>query len=83
MYIYDVLSHFSRVQHFCNPMDGSPPASSVHGIFQARILEWVSCPSPWDLPDPEIKPRSLLSPAFTGRFFTTSTTREAQLWMEL
>ena len=25
----------------CNPMDCSPPASSVHGLFQARILEWV------------------------------------------
>ena len=26
----------------CNPMDCSPPGSSVHGISQARILEWVS-----------------------------------------
>jgi len=25
----------------CNPMDCSPPGSSVHGIFQARILEWL------------------------------------------
>ena len=24
----------------CNPIDGSPPGSSVHGIFQVRILEW-------------------------------------------
>ena len=24
----------------CDPMDGSPPGSSVHGIFQARVLEW-------------------------------------------
>ena len=30
-------------------MDGSPPGSSVHGILQARILQWV--PSPGDLPD--------------------------------
>ena len=28
-----------------NPMDGSPPGSSVHGILQARILEWVAIPS--------------------------------------
>ena len=28
--------------HFCNPRDCSPPGSSVHGIFQARILEWVA-----------------------------------------
>ena len=30
----------------CNPMDGSPPGSSVRGIFQARVLEWVPLPSP-------------------------------------
>ena len=29
----------------CNPMDCSPPGSSVHGIFQARILEWVAISS--------------------------------------
>ena len=28
-----------------NPMDCSPPGSSVHGILQARILEWVAMPS--------------------------------------
>ena len=26
----------------CDPMDYSPPGFSVHGIFQARILEWVA-----------------------------------------
>ena len=30
----------------CNPMDCSPPGSAVHGIFQARVLEWVPLPSP-------------------------------------
>ena len=29
----------------CDPMDCSPPGSSVHGIFQAGILEWVAIPS--------------------------------------
>ena len=29
----------------CNPMDCSPPSSSVYGIFQAIILEWVATPS--------------------------------------
>ena len=24
----------------CDPIDGSPPGSSIHGIFQARVLEW-------------------------------------------
>ena len=30
---------------FCYPMDGNPPDSSVHGILQARILQWVAIPS--------------------------------------
>ena len=29
----------------CNAMDCSPPGSSVHGILQARILEWIAMPS--------------------------------------
>ena len=45
----------------------SPPDSSVHGILQARILEWVAMPSSGDLPDPGIKP---VSPALAGGFFT-------------
>ena len=39
-------------------MDCSRPGSSVHGIFQARVLEWVAISSPGDLPDPGIAPRS-------------------------
>ena len=35
-----------------NPMDCSPPGSSVHGISQARIVEWVAVTSPRDLLDP-------------------------------
>ena len=42
----------------CDPMDCSPPGSCVHGILQARILEWLPCPTPGDLPNPGIKPRS-------------------------
>ena len=38
-----VLSCFSRVR-LCNPIDLSMPASSVHRILQARILEWVAMP---------------------------------------
>ena len=41
-------------------MDYNPPGSSVHGILQARILEWVAISLSGDLPDPEIKPRSLV-----------------------
>ena len=44
----------------CDPMDCSPPGSSDHGIFQARILKWVAIPSfrgSPHLPNPGIKPR--------------------------
>ena len=41
-------------------MDCSPPGSSVHGILQARILEWVAIPFPVDLPDPGIESTSAL-----------------------
>ena len=43
---------------FCNPMDCSLPGSSVHGIFQARVLEWVAISFSRDLPDPGMEPRS-------------------------
>ena len=46
--------------------------SSVHGIFQARILEWIAISYPGDLPDPGIKPTSLASLALAGVFFTIS-----------
>ena len=36
-----LLSRFSRVR-LCNPIDGSPPGSSVPGILQARTLDWVA-----------------------------------------
>ena len=44
-------------------MDCSPPGSSVHGILQARILEWVVMPPPEDLPHPGIELMSPVVPA--------------------
>ena len=58
----------------CNPMDYGPPGSSVHGILQGRILEWVAIPPPRDLPDLGIEPTSLMSPALAGGFFIPSAT---------
>ena len=55
----------------CYLMDCKLPGSSIHGISQARILEWLPFPPPKDLPDPGIEPASLASPALAGRFFTT------------
>ena len=54
-----------------NPMAGSPPGSSVHGIFKARILEWVAISFPGDRPNPGIELMSPVSSALAGRFFTT------------
>ena len=63
-------------------MDCSLPGSSVHGILQAHILEWIAIPSSRDLPNPGIELVSLMSTAlacglFFFFFFTTSATWEA------
>jgi len=44
--------------NLCDPVDSSPPGSSVHEILQARMLEWVAFPFSRDLPDPGIDSRS-------------------------
>ena len=59
----------------CNPMDCRPPGSSIHGILQARILEWVTISCPVALPDPGIE---LGSPALQVDAFKLWATREAQ-----
>ena len=62
---------------FCNPTDCDPPGSSVQGILQARILDWVAIPfsrgssRPWD------------QTWFAGRFFTVWGTREAEVSLSL
>ena len=64
------LSH----AQLCDPMDHSPPGSSVHGILQARRLEWVAIPfsrgSSWP------RDRTQVS-CITGRFFIVWATWEA------
>ena len=50
----------SVMPNLCNTMDCSLPGSSVHGIFQARILEWVAISSPRNLPDAGIEAQSLV-----------------------
>ena len=43
----------------CDPMDCGLPGSSVHGILQVRVLEWVAMLSPpGNLPDPGVQPKS-------------------------
>ena len=55
-----------------DPVDCSPPGSSVHGISQARILECIAISYSRDLPDPWIEPLSSAFPALAGGFFTTA-----------
>ena len=57
-----VLSCFSLVQLFATLWTVAPPGSSVHGILQARILEWVAMPSSRGSSNPGIKPPSLMPP---------------------
>ena len=57
---------------FVTPWHVSMPGPWVHGIFQARILEWAPFPTPGYLPDPRIAPSSLASSALAGRVFTTA-----------
>ena len=58
---YVCVCMFSCV-NFCSPMDCNPPGSSVHRIFQARILEWL-LPTPGDLPNQGIELACLMFPA--------------------
>ena len=58
-----------------DPMDGSPPGSSVHGILQEEYWKGLPFPSPRDLSDPGIEPTALMPPASADGFFTTSATR--------
>ena len=88
-----VLSCFSHVW-LCDLLNRSPPSSSVQGILQARILEWVAMPRvvmlhPGDLSDPGIEPAPLMSPALIGGFFTNraiweahfSAIKKKQMWV--
>ena len=60
----------------CDPMDCSLPGSSVHGIFQARVLEWVSISfsrgSSWPRDQTQVS-------HIAGRCFTAWATRKAQM----
>jgi len=47
------------------------------GFSRQEYWSGLPCPPPGDLPDPGIKPTSFMSPAFAGRFFTTSAVWEA------
>ena len=62
-FIHCVCVHAQSCLTLCNSMDCSPPASSVHGIFQARILEWVAITSSRG----SFQPRNQTCIFYTGR----------------
>ena len=67
----------SPVQH-CDPMDCSPPDSSVHGVLQARTLEWVVIPFSGGSSQPGIRPNLGLLPLLLCRQILCPLSRLAQ-----
>ena len=61
----------------CEPMDYSPPGSSVHGILQVRILEWAAMPSSRASSPPRDGTCISYASCTAGGFFTTGATWEA------
>ena len=74
-----ILSCFCRVWLFATPWTVACQASLSMGFSRQEYWSGLPLPPPGDLPNPGIKPVSLMSPALTGGFFTSSTTWEAQL----
>ena len=61
----------------CDPIDCGLPGSSVHGILQARVLEWIDMPSSRGSSQPRDQTHIGYVSSIVGWFFTTSTTWEA------
>ena len=74
-----VLNHFSQVQLFATLWTVASQAPLSMGFPRQEYWSELLCPPPRDLPDSRIETASLRSPALSGRFFTSSTTREAHV----
>ena len=72
-----MLSHFSCVQLFATPWTVASQAPLFVGFSKQENWSGLLNPPLGDLPNPGIKPVSLMSPALAGEFFTTSNTWEA------
>ena len=73
-----MLSCFSRARFFVALWTEVLQAPLSMGLTRKEYWSGLPCSHPGDLPDPQIEPTSLTSPALAGGFFTTSTTWEAQ-----
>ena len=74
-----LLSRFSHVLLFATPGTIARQALLSRGFSRQEYWSGLPCPSPGDLPDPGIKPASLMSPTLAGRFLTTTATWEAHI----
>ena len=72
-----VLRRFSHVRLFVTPLTVDRQALLSIEFSRQEYWSGLPCPPPEDLPNPGIRPASLMSPALTDRFLTTSTTWEA------
>ena len=81
MFINSACVHVELLQScltLCDPMDCSPPGSSLSmGFSRQEYWSGLSCPPLGDLPNSGIEPMSLTFPALADRFFTTGVTWEA------
>ena len=84
MVFFTCISCFSRIRLFVTPWTVARQAPLSMGFSRQEYWSRFPSPgdpSPGDLPDPGIKPMSLMSPALSGRFFTTSTPWEARCYL--
>ena len=68
-----MLNHLV-VSNSCDRMDCSRPGSSVHGILQARVLEWTAMPSSMGSSQPKDQTQIF---HISGKLFTSWATKEA------
>ena len=86
-FFFFIVSHKSHVcaellqscPTLCNHMDDSPPGSSVHGILQARVLEWVAMASSMGYFQPRDQTHISFVSCIGRWFFTTSASWEAPI----
>ena len=78
-YVCVCVKSLSRVPLFTTPWTAARQAPLSVGFSRQEYWGGWPCPSPGDLPDPGIKPESLMSPALAGGFFTTGATWEARI----
>ena len=75
-----VMQSLGHVQLFAIPRTVARQAPLSMGLSRLEYWSGFPCPPLGDLPNLGIEPASLRSPALAGRFFATSTTREAYIY---